>query len=70
MSSSLQSALPSQPSKRSHMPTPWSIVVLAEPLLERFPYGLYYRAEGDDVVVVAYMHAARNPRRWRSRLAG
>ena len=39
-------------------------------LLERFPYGLYYRVEGKGVVVVACMHAARDPRRWRSRLDG
>lgn len=39
-------------------------------LLERFPYGLYYRVEGKRVVVVACMHAARDPRRWRSRLDG
>lgn len=39
-------------------------------LLERFPYGLYYRIESTRVVVVACMHAARDPRRWRSRLDG
>lgn len=39
-------------------------------LLERFPYGLYYRVEGKRTVVVACMHAARDPRRWRSRLDG
>ena len=39
-------------------------------LLERFPYGLYYRIEGARVVVVACMHAARDPRRRDARLAG
>jgi plasmid stabilization system protein ParE len=36
-------------------------------LLARFPYGLYYRIVGDQLVVVACMHAARHPLRWRSR---
>lgn len=34
---------------------------------ERFPYGLFYRIYGDTVVVVACMHAKRDPRRWRRR---
>ena len=37
-------------------------------LLERFPYCLYYRTEGDGVVVVALMHAAQDPERGRKRL--
>jgi len=36
-------------------------------LLRRFPYGLFYRIIDDQVVVVACMHARRNPRRWQSR---
>ena len=36
-------------------------------LLRRFPYGLYYRIIDDQIVVVACMHARRDPRRWRSR---
>jgi len=36
-------------------------------LLGRFPYGLYYRIAGDQLVVVACMHAARHPLRWQSR---
>jgi len=36
-------------------------------LLIRFPYGLYYRTVGSKVVIVACMHAARHPKRWRSR---
>jgi plasmid stabilization system protein ParE len=39
-------------------------------LLERFPYGLYYRITGQCVIIVACMHAARNPQVWRSRLDG
>lgn len=33
----------------------------------RFPYGLFYRIYGDTIVVVACMHAKRNPQRWRRR---
>lgn len=39
-------------------------------LLERFPYGLYYRTAGQQVIVVACMHGARDPNEWRSRLEG
>jgi toxin ParE1/3/4 len=39
-------------------------------LVERFPYCLYYRVEGDGVIVVALMHAARDPERRRQRLRG
>jgi plasmid stabilization system protein ParE len=36
-------------------------------LLHRFPYGLFYRIVQDRVVVVACMHASRDPRRWQAR---
>jgi len=39
-------------------------------LLDRFPYGVYYRIEGNGVVVVACLHAARDPKRTRRRLRG
>jgi plasmid stabilization system protein ParE len=34
---------------------------------QRFPYGLFYRVYGDTIVVVACMHAKRDPRRWQRR---
>ena len=34
-------------------------------LLRRFPYGLFYRVYADHIVVVACMHASRDPIRWR-----
>ena len=37
-------------------------------LLERFPYGLFYRIAGQRVIVVACMHGARDPEEWRLRL--
>jgi plasmid stabilization system protein ParE len=36
----------------------------------RFPYGLYFRIDGDVLILVACLHAKRHPRRWRSRLDG
>jgi plasmid stabilization system protein ParE len=36
--------------------------------LGRFPYGLFFRLDGDTVHVIACFHASRNPRRWRQRV--
>ncbi len=36
-------------------------------LLHRFPYGLFYRVIEEQVLVVACMHAKRDPRRWQAR---
>lgn len=36
-------------------------------LLRRFPYGLFYRLFEGQSVVVACLHAKRDPRQWRTR---
>ena len=36
-------------------------------LMRRFPFGIYYRAETNLLVVVAIMHGSRHPRRWQTR---
>ena len=36
-------------------------------LIHRFPFGVYYRVEQTDIVVLAVMHGSRNPRRWKIR---
>ncbi|HEY7675614.1 MAG TPA: type II toxin-antitoxin system RelE/ParE family toxin [Candidatus Methylomirabilis sp.] len=36
-------------------------------LLHRFPYGLFYRVIEEQILVVACMHAKRDPRRWQTR---
>jgi plasmid stabilization system protein ParE len=36
-------------------------------LVRRFPYAVYFRPVGDEIVVLAVMHGRRLPRRWRSR---
>jgi plasmid stabilization system protein ParE len=38
-------------------------------LLRRFPYAVYFAIEGDVVVVVAVLHASRDPAEWQ-RLRG
>ena len=39
-------------------------------LVERFPYGVFYRVAGDGLVVVACLHAAHDPERRARRLRG
>jgi plasmid stabilization system protein ParE len=36
-------------------------------LLRRFPYGVFYMVEADCIIVLAVMHASRDPHRWQSR---
>jgi plasmid stabilization system protein ParE len=36
-------------------------------LIPRFPFGIYFRVDNSDIVVVAIMHGSRHPRRWQSR---
>lgn len=36
-------------------------------LVRRFPYAVYFRPIGDEIIVLAVMHGRRLPRRWRSR---
>jgi len=39
-------------------------------LVERFPFEVFYRLEGDLIVVVACMHAARDPKAMLKRVGG
>jgi plasmid stabilization system protein ParE len=36
-------------------------------LIRRFPYGVFFRLDGDTVIVVAVYHLRRNPRLWMQR---
>jgi plasmid stabilization system protein ParE len=36
-------------------------------LTRRFPYAVYYRLAGNDVVVLGILHTRRDPREWQSR---
>jgi plasmid stabilization system protein ParE len=41
---------------------------LRRALLHRFPFGVFYFADGDGAVVIGILHGSRHPRRWKSRL--
>ena len=36
-------------------------------LLQRFPYGIFYRVISGHILVIVCFHGKRNPRVWRSR---
>jgi plasmid stabilization system protein ParE len=36
--------------------------------VRRFPYGILYAQEGDDIFIVAVMHLHRDPDYWRDRV--
>ena len=36
-------------------------------LMARFPFGIYFRVEQTQIVVVAIIHGSRHPHRWKSR---
>ena len=36
-------------------------------MMNRFPFGVFYLLEAEGVVVVAVMHASRNPAQWKDR---
>jgi len=36
-------------------------------LVRRFPYAVFYRADDDQITVVAIYHARRDPRGWQDR---
>jgi len=39
-------------------------------MIRRFPFGIFYMIDGDHAVVIAVMHASRDPARWKERSAG
>jgi len=36
-------------------------------VLQRFPFGVFYRIQERTIIVVAVMHSSRNPRKWKRR---
>jgi plasmid stabilization system protein ParE len=36
-------------------------------LLGRFPFGIFYSVKNDFILVLAVMHARRNPQNWKNR---
>lgn len=39
-------------------------------LLQRFPYGLYFSIDSDEVRVHAVLHLHRDPKHWQDRVSG
>jgi plasmid stabilization system protein ParE len=39
-------------------------------LLRRFPYSVFFLAEGNRIVILAVFHAKRDPKRWQERQQG
>ncbi len=35
--------------------------------VKRFPYGLFFDVEGDEIIIVSCFHAKRNPEEWQKR---
>ena len=40
---------------------------LRRTFIRRFPYGVFYRIDSDQITVVAVYHGRRHPRGWQSR---
>ncbi len=36
-------------------------------LLHRFPYGVFFLVEDTRIIIIAFFHAKRNPKRWKKR---
>lgn len=36
-------------------------------VIRRFPYGIFYRLMGEEIVVIGVLHGRRDPSRWQSR---
>jgi plasmid stabilization system protein ParE len=37
--------------------------------ISRFPYGIHYRLEKDEIVVIGVFHTSRSPKNWSKRLS-
>lgn len=56
--------------KLSKLPGSWPIVAadLRCYTMEKFPFGIYYRSEGEELRILVVMHHGRHPDYWRHRL--
>jgi plasmid stabilization system protein ParE len=36
--------------------------------IRRFPFGIFYLVENNSIIVLAVLHARRDPKRWRERI--
>ena len=51
-------------------PKAWPVIEedIRRSLVRRFPYGILYAEEGDEIFVVAVMHLHREPDYWKHRI--
>ena len=52
-------------------PDRWPILgssAIRRRFVHRFPYGLLYRVDPDEIIILAVMHLSRRPNYWMSRL--
>jgi len=52
-----------------HYPTAWPVIEedVRRCLVNRFPYGVIYSIEQDEIFILAVMHLRRHPDYWKSR---
>ena len=50
-------------------PTQYQVIYrnMRRAILRKFPYGVFYRIDGTDIVVFAIVHLHRDPLSWQSR---
>ena len=63
-------ALEESYSKISRMPRVYQIMhkIVRRKLLRRFPYGVFFILQDDEVIVIAIMHTRRKPSTWTARI--
>ncbi|MCL4456545.1 MAG: type II toxin-antitoxin system RelE/ParE family toxin [Nitrospirae bacterium] len=54
----------------SDSPNTWSVVAgeLRRRLVRRFPFGILYRIEPEEIVIIAVAHLRRKPGYWKERI--
>jgi len=53
------------------MPLAWQILEgdIRRSLVQRFPYGVLYAPDSDQIIILAVMHLRQRPGYWRNRIA-
>ena len=53
-------------------PNTWPVIQseLRRRLIKRFPFGILYRVESEEIVVIAVAHLRRKPGYWKERIKG
>jgi toxin ParE1/3/4 len=53
-------------------PTTWQIIEedVRRCMTQKFPYGVLYTVEEDEILILAIMHCSREPNYWKNRKTG